>query len=102
MSVDDNPELSERELRKLKNKEWREKRERASCSNSERSDSICNDIPTKDLELTTEHKILNELLCPFCHEEMGPPMLIFQCKEGHNLCNNCKSRPDMKVNIYKT
>ena len=28
--------------------------------------------------------------CPVCYVEMIPPMKIFQCINGHSLCENCK------------
>lgn len=37
------------------------------------------------------NKIVNDLNkeCPICFEEMQPPIKIFQCSEGHILCENC-------------
>ena len=99
LSIADNTDLSENELRKLKNKEWREKRVQGS---SITASSVCPpDISNKDPETRLEHLILAELMCPYCQDEMGPPTLIYQCSNGHNLCQNCKQRPDMKVNCNK-
>lgn len=93
LSIDDNPDLSEREQRKLKNKEWREKR----ANDRSSTNSVCNDISSKNLVPRLEHLILTELMCPYCHEEMGPPTLVYQCSNGHNLCSSCKHRPDINV-----
>ena len=40
---------------------------------------------------------LNKLLeCPVCLEEMRPPVKIFQCSNGHALCEHCKDNPHVK------
>ena len=31
--------------------------------------------------------------CPVCLEEMRPPKKIFQCSNGHSLCEQCKNNP---------
>ena len=93
--MDEAQELSEQELRKLKNKEWRERRENGSSSGqSENSYAVKEEDPGLP---RLEHLILRELLCPFCQDEMGPPTEIYQCSEGHNLCHTCRYRQDMKV-----
>ena len=40
--------------------------------------------------------------CPICYEKMGPPVKIFQCSEGHLLCEKCltKIRDSTKVCPY--
>ena len=71
--------------------------------------------------------LLTELTCPFCQvfqlcvsvswfkfgfllgnpditlvrlqEDMAPPGEIWQCREGHSLCQKCRARPDMQVNL---
>ncbi|XP_023325614.1 ankyrin repeat domain-containing protein 42 [Eurytemora carolleeae] len=35
------------------------------------------------------------LACPVCLELLKPPLRIFQCPEGHILCENCKENPAM-------
>ena len=44
-----------------------------------------------------EHQILTELLCGYCQEELGPPATIYQCREGHSLCGECRGRKEMTV-----
>lgn len=39
---------------------------------------------------------ISELECPVCLEEMRPPVRIWQCKDGHALCDNCKQNPRIK------
>ena len=38
-------------------------------------------------------KMLSE--CPVCYDEMIPPMKIFQCINGHSLCENCKDNENL-------
>ena len=33
--------------------------------------------------------------CPVCFVEMVPPMKIFQCINGHSLCENCKDNDNV-------
>ena len=33
--------------------------------------------------------------CPVCFVEMVPPMKIFQCINGHSLCENCKDNKNV-------
>eukprot|EP00092_Neocalanus_flemingeri_P098701 GFUD01125865.1.p1 GENE.GFUD01125865.1~~GFUD01125865.1.p1 ORF type:complete len:103 (+),score=24.42 GFUD01125865.1:3-311(+) len=37
-----------------------------------------------------------EFKCPICVEPMSPPVRIWQCAEGHILCENCKNHPDVR------
>ena len=36
------------------------------------------------------------LECPVCLEIAWPPKKIFQCREGHIVCDTCKSNPNLK------
>lgn len=87
-------ELDEKEKRKEKNKEWREKR------NSR--DGLDKVAEKNNGEKLTRFGILvqqlvTELQCPFCEEEMAPPTTVWQCEEGHNLCNKCRELEDMQT-----
>ena len=35
--------------------------------------------------------------CPICADIMSPPSPIYQCEDGHILCQRCKKNPDIKV-----
>ena len=35
--------------------------------------------------------------CPICESVMSPPSTIYQCEDGHILCQDCKKNPDIKV-----
>ena len=49
------------------------------------------DLYKKFLQEGKCNEIMKELNneCPICYEEMKPPIKIFQCSEGHLLCDNC-------------
>jgi len=38
----------------------------------------------------------NELECPVCLTEMKPPVHIWQCAQGHPVCQPCKARPEVR------
>jgi len=38
---------------------------------------------------------VNELECPVCLEEMRPPTKIWQCMDGHPICDTCRRRPQV-------
>jgi len=38
----------------------------------------------------------NELECPVCFTDMKPPVHIWQCAQGHPVCQPCKSRPEVR------
>ena len=35
--------------------------------------------------------------CPVCYEMMAPPRRIFECKNGHLICEFCEKRPEIKT-----
>lgn len=39
---------------------------------------------------------LREFDCPVCYEMMEPPRRIFQCPNGHLICENCKARESLR------
>jgi len=38
---------------------------------------------------------VSELECPVCLEEMKPPIKIWQCMDGHPVCDTCRRRPQV-------
>ena len=88
----DNKPIDEREERKQKNKEWREQRLKPNPS-PEMTEYQKKTKTSASLEL----QLLPELECPYCQAEMCPPHKIYQCGEGHNLCEKCKNLANMKV-----
>eukprot|EP00092_Neocalanus_flemingeri_P039997 GFUD01043566.1.p1 GENE.GFUD01043566.1~~GFUD01043566.1.p1 ORF type:complete len:235 (+),score=66.87 GFUD01043566.1:181-885(+) len=40
--------------------------------------------------------IPKELECPVCYEEMKPPAHIWQCSQGHLVCEPCKTKPEVR------
>ncbi len=43
----------------------------------------------------SDHKEEHWFGCPVCLTLLRPPMRIFQCPEGHILCEECKENPAM-------
>ena len=39
---------------------------------------------------------VSDLECPVCLEEMVPPRRIWQCSDGHAICEDCRKRPEVK------
>lgn len=60
--------------------------------------TITSRIPgTKAVVTERETGRLRELLeCPVCLDEMRPPKKIFQCSNGHVICELCKSNPEVR------
>jgi len=56
------------------------------------SDGASKNVSTK-LPKTT----YNLLECPVCLEIAWPPKKIFQCREGHIVCDTCKANPNLKT-----
>jgi len=55
-----------------------------------------------DLEKAERHRVIasqdeedDQLACPVCLELLRPPLRIFQCPEGHILCENCRDNPSL-------
>ena len=45
----------------------------------------------------SEQTRVRELLeCPVCLEEMKPPKKVFQCSNGHVICELCKNNPEVR------
>lgn len=48
-------------------------------------------VDMKDALIRKAKKLFLQLLeCPVCKEYMSPP--IYQCKTGHTVCNDCKTK----------
>jgi len=45
------------------------------------------DTPTNDIG--------KELECPVCFNQMRPPLQIWQCGQGHAICETCKTNPQL-------
>ena len=44
-----------------------------------------------------EHRVREELCCPCCAEEMTPPSRIYQCRDGHVVCQQCFQHKHIEV-----
>ena len=99
LSVEENTKLSDKEQRILNNRRWRESRERNErLVDNDKSEPQSSSVMINRLEM----EVLTELICSFCQAVMGPPTLIYQCSEGHTLCQHCNARQDMKVKSFFT
>merc|ERR1719500_2211945 len=56
-----------------------------------RSLRIILSTSTEDAERVVTTK--SELECPVCLEEMKPPRRIWQCSDGHPVCEFCRKKP---------
>ena len=45
----------------------------------------------------TSETMKKDFECPVCYELMEPPRRIFQCLNGHLICQNCKERPEIRI-----
>ena len=50
-------------------------------------------IHEKDIEMQEVAELFE---CSVCLDEMKPPVKIFQCQNGHVMCESCKNHPTMK------
>ncbi len=47
--------------------------------------------------LEEKRRSTTSLECPICTEEMKPPRKIFQCSNGHVICELCKINPKVVI-----
>jgi len=76
----DSKRLSEM-TRAEKNKAWRMRQEEQMMNNWREVD----------------HRVREELCCPCCAEEMTPPSRIYQCRDGHVVCQQCFQHKHIEV-----
>merc|ERR1712181_101133 len=48
-----------------------------------------------DMEEDVMEQTRSELECPVCLEEMRPPVRIWQCSDGHPVCELCRRKPEV-------
>jgi len=51
---------------------------------------------TPELGKLCPSDLRNELECPVCFAEMKPPVHIWQCAQGHPVCQPCRNRPEVR------
>ena len=65
--------------------------------------ALCKDLDEMKMKeqekgVDVENKDLEEILkCPVCLDTCRPPLQIWQCREGHIVCESCFSRPVLVV-----
>merc|ERR1711983_591347 len=62
---------------------------------------ISRKIPTTEVAGSSsgrsdQTRVRDLLECPVCLEEMKPPKKIFQCSNGHVICELCKNNPEVR------
>jgi len=67
-----------------KNKEWRDKKKR------EYGDMELSDEGSIASRKCIEWMVRSELKCSSCQQDMSPPLKIYQCGEGHSVCQQCR------------
>lgn len=53
--------------------------------------NLCTSVEDKERVESSR----SELECPVCLEEMKPPRRIWQCSDGHPVCEPCKKKPEV-------
>ena len=81
-----------------KNREWRQKKmsEGTISNGCDQLRLALGDTPLGG-EKCLEWMVRSELLCNSCHQEMAPPVKIYQCAACHNICQHCKYGIPLKV-----
>ena len=69
-----------------KNKEWRDRKR---CENGDTEHFLSEEGSTVTRKCI-EWMVRLELKCFSCQQDMSPPLKIYQCEEGHNVCQQCR------------
>ena len=67
-----------------KNKKWRDRKR------SEYGDTELSDEGSIASRKCIEWMVRSELKCCSCQQDMSPPLKIYQCGEGHSVCQQCR------------
>jgi len=59
--------------------------------------TLSNDIDKRKLETKPNMDLAGLLECPICTDIIKPPLQIWQCPEGHTICETCSNRPELEV-----
>ena len=76
-----------------KNREWREKKREESGEKDPSEDG------SRASRKCMEWMVRSELKCSTCQEDMSPPAKIYQCSQGHCICQQCRFKEDGKVSL---
>ena len=59
-------------------------------------DSVISALRADLVEMKMKNQDLEEVLkCPVCLDPCKPPLQIYQCHEGHIVCESCFSKPEL-------
>ena len=67
-----------------KNKKWRDRKR------SEYGDIELSEEGSIASRKCIEWMVRSELKCCSCQQDMSPPLKIYQCGEGHSVCQQCR------------
>lgn len=76
-----------------KNKEWRDRKK------AEYGDIDLSDETSTASRKCIEWMVRSELKCSTCQQDMSPPLKIYQCREGHSVCQQCRYMENGEVGI---
>eukprot|EP00092_Neocalanus_flemingeri_P028234 GFUD01030660.1.p1 GENE.GFUD01030660.1~~GFUD01030660.1.p1 ORF type:complete len:225 (+),score=64.61 GFUD01030660.1:146-820(+) len=76
-----------------KNKEWRGRKR----SENGEMESFGSDEGSTATRKCIEWMVRSELKCWACQQDMSPPLKIYQCEEGHSVCQQCRYQEGFKV-----
>jgi len=90
-----------REKEEFKQKQKRERSiaDREASDRLRQAEDFINNVKspcTNERPRTGPIDIGNELECPVCFTDMKPPIQIWQCAQGHPVCQPCKARPEVR------
>ena len=81
----------QREREEHDDQEWLEKQQRD--VRAERNRQRREEYEWEEIEAD----LVDEITCPICKELMFPPRQVYQCGEGHILCQYCVGKDGPKV-----
>jgi len=84
------------ERRIKKNKERRRRKDEETAAEEGRLKKWVEDQKKGD-EGRKQQALLTYFQCPLCDGTLLPPQLIFQCEDGHVICQTCQNQEDVKV-----
>ena len=91
------------EFKKEQDRRKKEKRERMIKKNKQRRmEKMKEELRLEEERQSKEDDHLRRMLetlfvCPFCSTLMSPPNAIYQCTDGHTLCEKCRNSGKFEV-----
>ena len=86
--------IREQEVFKLKQKREEEIAEKEALGRFKQVEEFIENVKSP-VDESYSSDLKKELKCPVCFEEMKPPVEIWQCSQGHPICQPCKYIQDI-------